>query len=220
MPACGPRALPPATNAWRHRPRGPRRNQPTPSFSAASLVPSTRFLIFWKATSRAKSGEPWLGFSSMLNGEKPQSSVAPSCSLAMKFDACCSALLTSSGTLDPGVERVDHADVGHLGHAVGVVADALADDVVDAVLVPLAGELDEEVTRVHAEHARQQVVVVDVRAVHGVTVAAGAGVHADPGALLRREACEHAVVEIDEVRQRFRPVHGLRGSFLVASLLR
>lgn len=41
----------------------------TPSASAASLVSSTRFLIFWSATSRAWSGEPWLGFSSMLNGE-------------------------------------------------------------------------------------------------------------------------------------------------------
>jgi hypothetical protein len=29
-----------------------------PSFPAASLVPVTRFVIFWNATSRAKSGEP------------------------------------------------------------------------------------------------------------------------------------------------------------------
>jgi hypothetical protein len=34
-----------------------------------------------------RSGEPWLGFSSMLNGEKPQSSVEPSRSFGMKF--CC-----------------------------------------------------------------------------------------------------------------------------------
>ena len=56
-----------------------------PSFSAASRVPSTRLVIFWKAVSRAKSGDPWLGFSSMLNGENPQSSVEPSCSLGMKL---------------------------------------------------------------------------------------------------------------------------------------
>jgi bifunctional ADP-heptose synthase (sugar kinase/adenylyltransferase) len=48
-----------------------------PSLSAARRVPSTRLAIFWNAMSRAKSGEPWLGFSSMLNGEKPQSSVEP-----------------------------------------------------------------------------------------------------------------------------------------------
>lgn len=45
----------------------------TPSFSAAIRVPSTRFLIFWKATSRASSGEPWFGLSSMLNHENPRS---------------------------------------------------------------------------------------------------------------------------------------------------
>ena len=58
-----------------------------PRRSAASLVPSTRLVIFWKAMSRAKSGEPCLGFSSMLNGEKPQSSVEPSRSFGMKFAA-------------------------------------------------------------------------------------------------------------------------------------
>ena len=68
-----------------------------PSFSAASRVPSTRFLIFCQAVSRAKSGEPWLGFSSMLNGEKPQSSVEPSCSFGMKLAARTRASLTSSG---------------------------------------------------------------------------------------------------------------------------
>jgi Transcriptional regulator len=70
--------------------------QPRPSFSAASFVPSTRLVIFCHAVSRAKSGEPWLGFSSMLNGEKPQSSVAPSCSFGMKLAARTRASLTSS----------------------------------------------------------------------------------------------------------------------------
>jgi hypothetical protein len=41
-------------------------------------VPSTRDLIFWNAISRATSGDPCFGFSSMLKGEKPQSSVEPS----------------------------------------------------------------------------------------------------------------------------------------------
>jgi hypothetical protein len=46
--------------------------------SDAILVPSTRDLIFWKAISRATSGEPCFGFKSILKGEKPQSSVEPS----------------------------------------------------------------------------------------------------------------------------------------------
>jgi hypothetical protein len=48
--------------------------------------------IFCIAMSRAKSGEPCLGFSSRLNGEKPQSSVAPRRSTGMCFAALsCSA---------------------------------------------------------------------------------------------------------------------------------
>lgn len=38
----------------------------TPNFSDAILVPSTRDVIFWKAISRAMSGEPCFGFRSML----------------------------------------------------------------------------------------------------------------------------------------------------------
>lgn len=52
-----------------------------PNSSAAVFRPATRFVIFWNATSRAKSGEPWFGFSSIENGEKPQSSVEPRRSL-------------------------------------------------------------------------------------------------------------------------------------------
>lgn len=54
-----------------------------PSWSEASCTPSTRAVIFWNAVSLARSGEPCLGFSSVLNGEKPQSSVAPRCSTGM-----------------------------------------------------------------------------------------------------------------------------------------
>src|SRR6516165_894633 len=49
-----------------------------PSFRDAISAPFRRFVIFWKAISRATSGEPCLGLTSMENGEKPQSSVAPS----------------------------------------------------------------------------------------------------------------------------------------------
>lgn len=49
-----------------------------PSFSLAICAPFTRFAIFLNAISRAKSGLPCFGFTSMLKGLKPQSSVAPS----------------------------------------------------------------------------------------------------------------------------------------------
>ena len=105
------------------------------------------------------------------------------------------------GALHPRVLRVDHADVGELRHAVRVVAEVLADQPVDVILVPLAGELDQEVAGVHHEHARQQVVVVDVGAVHRVAVAARAGVDADLRSLLGAESGQHPVVELDKVRQ-------------------
>jgi len=50
--------------------------------------------------------------------------------------------------------------------------------------VRLAGQLDVERAGVQAEQAGQQRGVVDVGAVGGVLVAAGAGVHADPLLLL------------------------------------
>ena len=56
-----------------------------------------------KATSRAWSGEPWLGFSSMLNGENPQSSVEPSRSFGMKFAARTSWSLTSCALSARGI---------------------------------------------------------------------------------------------------------------------
>jgi len=49
-----------------------------PSSSEAICAPLTRLAIFCIAISRAKSGDPWAGFSSRENGENPQSSVAPS----------------------------------------------------------------------------------------------------------------------------------------------
>ncbi len=47
--------------------------------------------------SRAMSGEPWLGLTSIENGEKPQSSVEPSWSLGMCLAAASNWLRTSSG---------------------------------------------------------------------------------------------------------------------------
>ena len=59
-------------------------------------------MIFCNATSRAKSGEPWLGFSSRLNGEKPQSSVAPSRSFGMCLAAGHELVADLLGGLDRG----------------------------------------------------------------------------------------------------------------------
>ena len=103
------------------------------------------------------------------------------------------------GRFDPRVLRVDDADIGHLRDAVGIGADARRDVLVDLLLVPLALELDHEIAGIELEHARQQVVVGHVGAVHRIAVAAGAGVDADVHPFLRREAVEHSVDQIDEV---------------------
>lgn len=94
------------------------------------------------------------------------------------------------GRLDLGIERVDDTDEGDLFDALGVLADRLADLFVHFFLVLFRRQLDEEVTGVHLEHGREQFVVVDVEGVHGVAVAAGAGVDADVFALFRGEAVE------------------------------
>lgn len=79
------------------------RAQAMPSCAEAIAVPSTRALIFWNAMSRAISGEPCLGFTSMLNGEKPQSSVAPSRSLGMYLAAVTRSSHTCSGVSTIGL---------------------------------------------------------------------------------------------------------------------
>ncbi len=79
------------------------------SASRAIRAPSRRAAIFCIAISRAKSGEPCLGLTSRLNGENPQSSVAPRRSTGMYFAAnnsssrTCSAVSTSglSGLITP-----------------------------------------------------------------------------------------------------------------------
>ena len=45
-----------------------------PSFRDAISAPFSRFVTFWKAISRATSGEPCLGLTSIENGEKPLAS--------------------------------------------------------------------------------------------------------------------------------------------------
>ena len=58
--------------------------------------------------------------------------------------------------------------------------------------------LDVEAPGLELEQARQEIRVVDFAAVRGVVVAARAGVDADPLALLRREAAEHAADQVHE----------------------
>lgn len=96
------------------------------------------------------------------------------------------------------VERIHHADESDLLDALGVAADGPPDLPVDARLVPLGRELDEEVAGVHGEEGGQQVAVGDLVGVDRVAVAAGAGVDADVGALGSGEAGQDAVVEVDE----------------------
>src|SRR3954471_15681998 len=55
-------------------------------------IPSTRSSSSGRRPRGAKSGEPWSGFSSMLKGEKPQSSVAPRRSFGMKSAARITSL--------------------------------------------------------------------------------------------------------------------------------
>ena len=103
------------------------------------------------------------------------------------------------GGLDLGVQRVDHAHEADLRDAVGVLARVLAAHPVDRLAVVLGRALDQEVAGVELEHLAQQLLVGDFLGVHGVAVAARAGVDADVDPLLGAEAVDHAVVEVDEL---------------------
>jgi len=85
-----------------------------------------------------------------------------------------------------GVERIDDADEADLRDAIRVGATVLSDQLVDALLVLLTRQLNQQVVRIHLEHAGQQLGVIDVVAVGRITVATGAGMNAD---VVRRGNC-------------------------------
>ena len=103
--------------------------------------------------SRAKSGEPCRGFRSRLKGEKPQSSVAP-----RRFAGMCLAAATSRllRRLNLRIERIDNSNEAELRHSICVFAAVLRAQLVYRFLILLAGALDEEVVRVHEEHALKE----------------------------------------------------------------
>ena len=90
------------------------------------------------------------------------------------------------------VQRVDDADKGLLGDAVGVGAEGRGDLLVDGRFVGFGGELDEEVAGVHGEEGGEEVGIGDFARVDAVAVAAGAGVDADILAFGGGEAVEHS----------------------------
>ena len=104
-----------SSSCYLGRPRAP------PSISSASAVPSTRLRIFAKALSRVVEV-------SSLNGEKPQSSVVPSCSNGMYSAASRMRSRTSSGRLDARIDRRDDANENPL-----IGLHVLPDDLEDAL---------------------------------------------------------------------------------------
>ena len=138
-----------------------------PSAAAASAVPSTRARIFANAVSRVVEV-------SSQNGEKPQSSVVPSCSTGMYSAASSTRSRTSSGVSTRGsIGATTPTKTRWSGFR------CCADDLQHAAPVRLAGQRDVEVADLELEQARQQLGVVDVGAVGRVAVAARTGVHAD-----------------------------------------
>lgn len=97
---------------------------------------------------------------------------------------------------DCRVVGVDYADEDGVGRL-----EKLTDDLQDAFAVGLAGHLQVEAAYVQLEEVGQQEGVVDVGAVGGIVVGAGADVNADVEALLWGEAIEDLVVECDETAQ-------------------
>ena len=166
------------------------RHQPPPRIADASAVPTTRARIFANAVSRVVDV-------SSQNGEKPQSSVVPSCPTGMYRAASRTRSRTSSGVSTRGsIGETTPTKTRWSGLHVP------ADDLQDAGAVPLAREGDVEIPDHQLEEAGQQLGVIDVPAVGRVAVAAGAGVHADPLAVLGGEPRQRQVVQVDEAVQQ------------------
>ena len=100
------------------------------------------------------------------------------------------------GRLDHRVDGRDHADEHPLPRF-----EALADVSQHPLALLLACQRDVEVSDAKLEQAGQQVGVVDVGAVRRITVATGAGVHADASALVVGKARQRHVVQVDEAVQ-------------------
>src|SRR5207245_6475782 len=77
-----------------------------------------------------------------------------------------------------------------------------ADDLQGAPPVRLGRKRDVEIPSLQLEQGRQQLRVVDVRAVCGTEIIARARVDADAPALVRRKAREREIVQIDEAVQK------------------
>ena len=163
-----------------------RRHQPPPSRSHASAVPSTRARIFANAVSRVV-------VVSSQNGEKPQSSVVPSCSTGMYWAASRTRSRTSSGVSIRGsIGETTPMKIRWSGFRWRRMIFRTR------TRSALAGEGDVEVPDHQLEEAGQQLGVIDVPAVGRVAVAAGAGVDADAPAVLGGEPRQRQVVQVDE----------------------
>ena len=91
------------------------------------------------------------------------------------------------GCFNPRILRIDNADKTYLLNAVRVFAAVFAKQFIDAFLVWLAGKLNQEITGIHFEHARQQFGIIDVGAVRRVAIAARTRVNTDVLSLVRRK---------------------------------
>ena len=78
----------------------------------------------------------------------------------------------------------------------------LANHSQDTLAVRLAGQLHAKVGRLQGEQAREELSVVDIRAVSRIAIRARAGVHPEALPLLGGEALEHQIVQVDETLQQ------------------
>src|ERR1700687_1337971 len=100
------------------------------------------------------------------------------------------------GGLDVGVDRSGDSHENPL-----IRFAVFANDFQSMATVRLAREGDVEIPRLELEQARQQLCVVDIRAVCRIEVVPRAGMDSDAPALFRREPREREVVQVDEAVQ-------------------
>ena len=98
---------------------------------------------------------------------------------------------------DHGIDRVDNPDEHNVVRLHNILHDAQ-----DGRAISFAGHLQIEPALVHLEEIRQQLCIIDIRAMRRIEISSWADMYSDLLALLCSKAIEHLIVQMDEVTEK------------------
>ena len=126
----------------------------------------------------ATSGDPCFGFTSILKGENPNRPLRRA-SPSEYISKPAANPRTPLPASPRAIQRIDHADKRHLRHAFGILPAMLSNQLLHAFFIAFARQLNQEIARVHFEHAGQQIRIIHIRAVGGIAFSSRTSVDTD-----------------------------------------